>query len=148
MGWLPVSPMGAFYLRNTNAVPESIDEYIAGFPLEIQAILERIRLTISAAAPSAQEIISYRMPAFRLNGVLLYFAAFKNHIGVYPPVRGDAHLDKVLSPYRGEKGNLKFPLDQPIPYALIERIVKLRMKQMSLKPAKKNRASPSQAGAS
>lgn len=148
MGWLPVSPMGAFYLRNTRAVPESIDEYIAGFPLEIQAILERIRLTISAAAPSAQEIISYRMPAFRLNGVLLYFAAFKNHIGVYPPVRGDAHLDKVLSPYRGEKGNLKFPLDQPIPYALIERIVKLRMKQMSLKPAKKNRASPSQAGAS
>jgi uncharacterized protein YdhG (YjbR/CyaY superfamily) len=111
------------------APPKNIDEYIALFSPEVQAILERIRLTIKQAAPEAQETISYRIPAFTLHGILVYFAAFKKHIGVYPPVRGDARLEKAISTYAGEKGNLKFPLHQPIPYDLIERIVKLRVKQ-------------------
>ncbi len=109
--------------------PKSIDEYIAGCPSEVQPILEKIRMTIGAAAPGAQELMSYRMPAFRLHGILMYFAAFKAHIGLYPPVSGDASLMKALSPYAGPKGNLKLPLDQPIPYALIKRIVLLRVKQ-------------------
>jgi uncharacterized protein YdhG (YjbR/CyaY superfamily) len=107
----------------------NIDEYIASFPPDVQANLKRIRLTIGKAAPDAQECISYNMPAFTLQGTLVYFAAFKKHIGFYPPVRADAKLAKAISPYAGEKGNLRFPLDQPIPYALIERIVKLRVKQ-------------------
>jgi uncharacterized protein YdhG (YjbR/CyaY superfamily) len=115
--------------RQPRAAPKSIDEYITTFSPEVQAILEKIRSTVKHAAPEAQETISYRIPAFTLHGVLVYFAAFKNHIGLYPPVRGDAKLEKSLSIYAGEKGNLKFPLDQPIPYDLIERIVKLRVKQ-------------------
>ena len=111
------------------ATAGNIDEYIASFAPEVQAILERIRLTIRRAAPDAQETISYKIPAFTLNGILVYFAAFKKHIGLYPPVRGDAKLEKSISAYAGEKGNLQFPLDQPIPYRLIERIVKLRVKQ-------------------
>jgi uncharacterized protein YdhG (YjbR/CyaY superfamily) len=109
----------------------NIDEYIASFPPDIQAVLKKIRLTIRNAAPTAQEVISYRMPAFRLNGILVYFAAFKKHIGLYPPIRGDAKIEKEIAPYAGPKGNLQFPLDQPIPYDLIERIVKLRVKQNS-----------------
>jgi uncharacterized protein YdhG (YjbR/CyaY superfamily) len=117
------------------ATPKSIDEYIASFSPEVQAILERIRLTIRKAAPDAQETISYNIPTFRLNRVLVHFAAFKKHIGFYPPVRGDARLEKAVSPYAGEKGNLQFPLDQPVPYTLIERIVKFRVKQNSSKAA-------------
>ena len=109
--------------------PTSIDEYIAAAPFEVQPILKKIRMTISAAAPRAQEVISYRMHAFRLRGILVYFADFEAHIGLYPPVSGDARLEKALSPYSGPKGNLKFPIDQPIPYALIKRVVLLRVKQ-------------------
>jgi uncharacterized protein YdhG (YjbR/CyaY superfamily) len=113
--------------------PKNIDEYIESFSPEVQAILEKIRLTIRDAAPGAQETISYKIPAFKLNRILVYFAAFKNHIGLYPPVRGDARLMKAISIYAGEKGNLQFPLDRPIPYGLIEKIVKLRVKQASSK---------------
>ncbi len=109
--------------------PGNIDDYIARFSPEIRAMLQEIRRTIRRNAPEAEEIISYRMPAFRLNGILLYFAGFKNHIGMYPPVSGDARLQKALAPYAGPKGNLRFPLDRPIPYDLIERIVRLRVKQ-------------------
>jgi uncharacterized protein YdhG (YjbR/CyaY superfamily) len=112
-----------------SASDQTIDEYIAAFPPKIQTILKKIRLTVRKAAPDAEEKISYRMPAFFQNGVLIYFAAFKNHIGVFPPVRGDARLIKQLAPYRGPKGNLKFPLSEPIPYNLISRIVKLRVKE-------------------
>ena len=108
--------------------PASIDEYIAASPSAVRPILKGIRRTISTAAPGAEELISYRMPAFRLHGILVYFAAFKNHIGLYPPVSGDARLEKALEPYAGPKGNLKFPLDRPIPYALIKRIVLLRVR--------------------
>ena len=109
--------------------PTNIDEYIAGFSPDVQTILETIRQTIRRAAPDAQETISYRMPAFTLKGILVYFAAFKNHIGLYPPMTGDSKLEKAISPYAGEKGNLRFPLDQPIPYPLVERIVKHRARQ-------------------
>ena len=119
------------------AAPKDIDAYIAAFPPEVRAILEKIRLTISNAAPDAKETISYQIPAFTLGGVLVYFAAFKKHIGFYPPVRGDARLEQAVSVYAGEKGNLRFPLDQPIPYRLIERIVKLRVKQNLAKAAAK-----------
>lgn len=114
-------------LRTT--APASIDEYISASPSGVRPILKEIRRTISTAAPGAEELISYRMPAFRRHGILVYFAAFKNHIGLYPPVSGDARLEKALEPYAGPKGNLKFPLDRPIPYALIKRIVLLRVRQ-------------------
>jgi uncharacterized protein YdhG (YjbR/CyaY superfamily) len=109
--------------------PANIDDYIQAFPAEIQSILETIRTTIRKAAPDAEEIISYRMPAFRQNGILVYFAAFKKHIGLFPPVSGDPAIEKAIAPYAGPKGNLQFPLDAPIPYKLIERIVKFRVKQ-------------------
>jgi uncharacterized protein YdhG (YjbR/CyaY superfamily) len=117
------------------AIPKNIDAYIAAFSPDVQTILERIRLTIHNVAPDAQETISYRIPAFTQHGVLVYFAAFKNHIGFYPPVSGDARLQKAIAPYAGEKGNLRFPLNQPIPYDLIERIVKLRVEQNLAKAA-------------
>lgn len=109
--------------------PATIDEYIAGFPPDVQEILHKVRATIRKAAPDAQEVISYRMPAFRQHGILVYFAAFKKHIGLFPPVRGDAKLEEAISVYAGPKGNLWFPLDKPIPYALIGRIMQLRVKQ-------------------
>jgi uncharacterized protein YdhG (YjbR/CyaY superfamily) len=119
--------MGA--MKTSAAAQMSIDEYIATFPREVRAILQRVRKTIRGAAPDADEVISYRMPAFRGRGILLYFAAFKNHIGLFPPVSGDARLEKAMARYAGPKGNLRFPLDEPIPYDLIERIAKLRAKQ-------------------
>jgi uncharacterized protein YdhG (YjbR/CyaY superfamily) len=111
------------------SAPKDIEEYIAAFSPEIQSILEKIRLTIREAAPGAEEKISYQMPAFTLGGVLVYFAAFKKHIGLYPPVKGDQKLRKEISRYQGPKGNLKFPLNEPIPYALIRRIAKARVKE-------------------
>ena len=118
------------------AIPKSIDDYIGGFAPEVQAILPRIRSTVRNAAPDAVEDISYAIPCFKLEGPLVYFAAFKQHIGFYPPVRGDAKLTKAVAKYAGEKGNLRFAFDDPIPYALIERIVKLRVKQNLAQSAK------------
>jgi uncharacterized protein YdhG (YjbR/CyaY superfamily) len=109
--------------------PKSIDEYISGFSAEIQTILQKIRSIIHRAAPNASEKISYGIPTLDLGEGTVYFAAFKNHIGLYPPVRGDAKLVKEASVYAGEKGNLKFPLDRPIPYGLIGRIAKARAKK-------------------
>ena len=107
---------------------DEVGAYIAAQPASVRAILTKIRATVRKAAPKATEKISYRMPAFFQDGVLIYFAAFKSHIGIYPPVR-DATLAKRLAKYAGPKGNLRFPLDEPIPYALITRIVRLRLKQ-------------------
>jgi uncharacterized protein YdhG (YjbR/CyaY superfamily) len=121
------------------STPRNIDEYIAGFTPEVRAILRKIRSTVRKAAPGATEKISYQMPAFTLDRDLMYFAAFKKHIGLYPPVRGDAKLKKDAAPYAGEKGNLKFPLDEPIPYALIARIVKSRVKEQRERVASKQR---------
>ena len=104
--------------------PNDFEDYTSAFPPRVQILLRKIRATIQDAAPEARERISYRMPAFKLNRDIAYFAAFKQHIGFYPPVRGDASLMKAVAPYAGPKGNLQFPLDEPIPYALIARIVK------------------------
>lgn len=114
-------------------IPRTVDEYIANFAPDVQAILEKIRQSVKAAAPDAEEVISYRMPTFKLNGVLVHFAAFKKHIGLFPPPRGDDSLMKAVKPYAGPKGNLQFPLDQRIPYALIRRIVKARILAASKK---------------
>ena len=119
------------------AAPTTVDEYIAAFPPEVQRILQRVRRVARAAAPEAREVISYRMPALKQNGVLVYFAAFKNHIGLYPPITGDADIAKAVAPYAGEKGNLRFPFDEPIPYDLIARITALRLKQDLAKAASK-----------
>lgn len=116
-------------METGRATPRSVDEYIATFSPEVQSILEKIRSTIAQVAPDAEEAISYKIPAFTLKGNLVYFAAFKHHIGFYPPIRGDEGLKRKASIYAGEKGNLRFPLDQPIPYDLIRGIVKLRVKQ-------------------
>jgi uncharacterized protein YdhG (YjbR/CyaY superfamily) len=114
---------------------KDIDGYISQFPADVQAILEKVRATIRHAAPEAKERISYQMPAFKQHGILVYFAAWKKHIGMYPPISGDTALEKAVAPYAGPKGNLQFPLDEPIPYTLIERIVKLRVKQDTEKAA-------------
>ena len=114
-----------------------IDQYISGLPAAVQPILRKLRASIKRAAPEAEECISYGIPAFRLHGILVYFAAFKNHIGLYPPIRDNAKLQAAVSIYAGAKGNLRFPLDQPIPYALIARIVKFRVRQNLAKAALK-----------
>ena len=119
---------------------KNIDAYIAEFPDEVQQILKKIRMTIRKAAPQAQETISYKIPAFTLNGHLVYFAAFKNHIGFYPPVTGgDAKFKREKAVYEGPNGNLRFPLDKPVPYTLISKIVKFRLKENLVRAQAKER---------
>ena len=101
---------------------DGIDAYIAAAAPIAQPILNEIRRIVHLAVPEAEEAISYKMPAFKTNRVFFYFAAFKNHIGVYPPVPGDAGLKKELQPYANDKGNLRFPLSEPMPYELIRRV--------------------------
>jgi uncharacterized protein YdhG (YjbR/CyaY superfamily) len=124
-------------MKTVQKVPTTIDAYIAGYPAGIQAILNKIRATIQKAAPEAQEAIKYQMPTFTLNGNLVHFAAFKNHIGFYPTPSGVENFKKELSPYQTAKGSIQFPLDKPIPYGLISRIVKLRVKESSAAAAAK-----------
>ncbi len=119
--------------------PKDIDDYIARFPDDVRPILEKVRTTIRTAAPESKETISYQMPAFKQHGILVYFAGWKKHIGLYPPVSGDKALEKAVAQYAGPKGNLQFPLDEPIPYDLIKRIVRLRVKQDSAKAAAKRK---------
>jgi uncharacterized protein YdhG (YjbR/CyaY superfamily) len=107
----------------------TIDDYLASVSPESKLILEEIRKLIRAEVPNAKETISYQLPAFKLSRTFIYFAAFKKHIGIYPPVKGDKILMDALLPYAGEKGNLKFPLDQPMPYELIGRVVIALAKQ-------------------
>jgi len=109
--------------------PKTIDEYIALFPKDVQEMLEKIRVTIKKAAPSAEETINYQMPTFTLKGNLVHFAAYKGHIGFYPTPTGIENFKKELSIYEGAKGSVKFPLDKPIPYGLIGKIVKFRVKE-------------------
>lgn len=106
---------------------KTTDEYILQFPLEIQEILNTLRKVIQDAAPDAKEKISYNMPAFVLHGNLVYFAAYKNHIGFYPTSSGiHAFQDKIMG-YKSSKGAVQFPLDKPLPYKLISKIVKFRV---------------------
>lgn len=107
----------------------TIDEYIKTFPKDVQSILERMRQTIRKAAPGAVEAISYQMPTFKLNGKnLVHFAAYKHHIGFYPAPQGIEGFKKELSRYKGAKGSVQFPIDKPVPYDLVRKIVLFRVK--------------------
>jgi uncharacterized protein YdhG (YjbR/CyaY superfamily) len=108
---------------------KTIDGYIRTFPKDVQEILQRVRQTIQAAAPQAKEAISYQMPTFKLNGNLVHFAAWKNHIGFYATPSGNQAFQKELSKYDGAKGSIQFPLDEPIPYTLIRKMVIYRVKE-------------------
>jgi uncharacterized protein YdhG (YjbR/CyaY superfamily) len=125
-------------MRTNQTAAKDMDEYIAGFPNDVQEILEQIRMTIRKAAPEAEETISYQIPTFTLKGkYLVYFAAYKKHIGLYPAPRGSERFKKELSLYAGGKGTVRFPLDKPIPFGLIKKIVKFRVKE-NLERAKQN----------
>jgi uncharacterized protein YdhG (YjbR/CyaY superfamily) len=109
----------------------NIDEYIDGFPPDVQKILQKIRLTIRKEAPNAEEAIKYQIPTFVLNGNLIFFAGFKNHVSVYPAPRGDEKFKRELAAYEGGKGTVRFPLDKPVPFDLIRRIVRFLIKKNS-----------------
>ena len=117
----------------------SIDEYIATCPKETQRILKELRATIKAAAPDAEEKISYQMPAFALKGNLVWFAAFKNHIGFYPTPSGIEAFKKELAIYESAKGSVQFPIDQPVPLKLVGRIIKFRVAENIKNAAEKSR---------
>jgi uncharacterized protein YdhG (YjbR/CyaY superfamily) len=117
-------------MRTNPTAPQDIDDYIAGFPPDVQEVLEKVRLAIRKAAPAAAETISYKMPTFTLNGTyLIYFAAYKKHVSLYPAPVGQAEFQAELSAYESGKGTARFPLDKPIPFDLISKIVKFRLKE-------------------
>ena len=126
-------------MKTPEELPRNLDEYIAGFPRDVQAILERVRATIRKAAPDAEEAIKYRMPTFVLNGNLVHFAAFKNHIGFYPTPSGIEAFKDELSRYESAKGSVQFPIGKPIPLRLIDKIVKFRVKEAQAKSTAKKR---------
>ena len=132
-------------MENKKASPNSIDEYIASFPEETQKILQKLRAAIKAAAPGAQEKISYQMPAFAQKGILVYFAAWKNHIGFYPTSSGTQAFKQELSAYKNSKGSVKFPLDKPLPLDLISNIVRFRVAE-NLKKAEEKSSKRKQKG--
>jgi uncharacterized protein YdhG (YjbR/CyaY superfamily) len=117
---------------------KTIDEYIKTFPNDIRKILESVRQTIKKAAPDAEEAISYQIPTFKLNGNLVHFAAFKNHIGFYPGSKAIEIFQKDLTKYKSSKGAVQFPIDKPIPLSLIQKIVKHRVKDKAIKTIKKH----------
>ncbi|MBI4936708.1 MAG: DUF1801 domain-containing protein [Nitrosomonadales bacterium] len=123
-------------MKPSRSTPATIDEYIASFPTEVQAMLGKLRQTIRKIAPDAAEKISYRIPTFYLNGNLVHFAAFKHHIGFYPTSSGVSAFQDELSKYRASKGAIQFPFDQPLPLNLIERIVAFRVKENARKRVK------------
>lgn len=112
-----------------NKKPNNIDEYIGGFPRKTQLLLNLLRRTIRKAAPAAEEVISYSMPAFKHHGMLVYFAAYKNHIGFYPTSSGIKAFQKEISCFKNSKGAVQFPIEKPLPLALISKIVKYRVKE-------------------
>ena len=116
-------------MQNMQTGFNSIDEYIATFPEDIQMKLQKLCETIKAAAPEAQEKISYQMPTFYLEGNLVHFAAYKNHIGFYPTPGGIQAFEKELTVYKKSKGTIQFPLDQPIPYDLVTKVVEVRVQE-------------------
>lgn len=124
-------------MKKDTAIPKSFEEYFFRFPAEVQVKLEELRQTISKAAPGAEEVISYKMPAFKYHGMLVYFAAYKNHIGFYATPTGHTAFKKELSVYKEGKGSVQFPLDQPLPLGLVSKIVKLRVKENREKEKKK-----------
>jgi uncharacterized protein YdhG (YjbR/CyaY superfamily) len=127
----------------TGSTPKNIDEYIAGFPPNVQRILREIRSLIRTAAPDAEEAIKYRMPTFVLNGNLVHFAAFEKHIGFYPTPSGIKAFKDELSAYHNGKGSVQFPLDRAVPFSLIRKIVKFRVKETREQLAPKPRSAKS-----
>ena len=109
--------------------PREVDSVIAAAEPRARSVLRRIRALVRKAAPEAQEVISYGMPSFRGRRIIIHYAAFRDHVGIFPPLRDEPALQKALAPYAGPKGNLRFPLDEPMPWPLIERLVKARVKQ-------------------
>ena len=128
-------------IENKKSGFHSIDEYIGTFPEDIQKLLEEVRATIKAAAPDAEEKISYQMPTFFLKGNLIHFAAFKNHIGLYPTPSGTEAFKRELSIYQGAKGSVRLPIDKPLPLKLISRIVKFRVAENLKKAEAKSKKS-------
>jgi len=126
-------------MKTEQTIHETIDEYIADFPPDVQAILKKLRATIRKAAPNAEEAMKYRLPTFVLNGNLVHFGAFKKHIGFYATPTGNEKFQKELSVYEGAKGSVQFPLDKPIPYDLVSRMVKFRVKENLEKAAAKRK---------
>ena len=126
-------------MKTEQTIHETIDDYIADFPPDVQAILEKLRATIRKAAPDAEEAMKYRLPTFVLNGNLVHFGAFKKHIGFYATPTGNEKFRKELSVYEGAKGSVQFPLDEPIPYDLVSRMVKFRVKENLEKAAAKRK---------
>ena len=124
-------------MESSKTTPKDIDEYIRMFPDDIQALLQSLRQTIREAAPDAEEAISYQMPAFKQNGVLVYFAAFKKHLGFYPTSSGIEAFKEELSAYEGSKGTVQFPVDRPLPLDLIREIVEFRVRENLEKKRKK-----------
>jgi uncharacterized protein YdhG (YjbR/CyaY superfamily) len=122
-------------MKTVQPIPQTIDEYIAGFPQDVQEILLKIRQIVRETAPGATETISYQMPTFRLESALVHFAAFKKHIGFYPVPSGIEAFKEELAEYITGKGTLQFPLDQPIPYDLIRRVVAYRVQENLAKAA-------------
>lgn len=117
-------------MKTSRRTPRDIDDYIAGFPEDVQKILKKVKATIKKTAPDAEETISYQIPTFKLNGrYLIYFAGFKNHISLYPAPRGAKEFKTELAAYEGGKGTVQFPLDKPIPFDLIKRIVEFKVKE-------------------
>jgi uncharacterized protein YdhG (YjbR/CyaY superfamily) len=119
--------------------PRDIDEYITAFPKETQKLLEQLRRRIKKAAPKVEEVISYGMPAFKMNGILVWIAAYSKHIGFYPGASGIEAFKQELSVYKGAKGSVQFPLDKPLPLGLIENIVKFRFAENMLKAEMKKK---------
>lgn len=127
-------------MKSLKNEPKNIDEYIAGFPKNVQKILEQIRSMIRKIAPDAEETISYKMPTFNYKGqYLVYFAAYKNHIGFYPAPTGNADFEEELTLYGAGKGTLKFPLNKPIPFDVIRKVVEYRMKENLAKVAQEKK---------
>lgn len=127
-------------------MPNVIDDFISAYPQDVQVVLQKICATIKKSAPQAEETIGYGIPTFKLNGKnLVHFSAFKEHIGFYPTPSGIEHFKKELSAYEGAKGSVKFPLNKPIPYSLITKIVQFRVKEVSAQTAPKKKAVKSKA---
>lgn len=126
-------------MKSDASVPKDVDAYVAGFSPNVQAILKKVRATVTKAAPDAVEAIKYGLPTLVLNGNLVHFGAFKNHIGFYATPSGHTKFRRELSRYESGKGSVQFPLDEPIPYALITQIVKFRVKEASAKAASRKK---------
>lgn len=129
--------MGGITLSDTKKSPTTVEKYIQEFPKEVQEIMQKIRAIVKEEAPEVQEKISYGMPTFSYKGVLVHFAAYKNHIGFYPTPSGIAKFEEQLKSYKHAKGSVQFPLSKPIPYDLIRQMIKTRVKE-NLTKAKNN----------